>query len=490
MPVAENFDPDAIFRWGYSISPTSLDPHRGSSSADQNFLFPAYDRLVYASPSGEYEPQLATEWTWNDDLSVVTFTLREGVVFHDGTPFDADAVKVSLDRARGEESTVGAELAAIVDVRVVDPLTVEVEVNGGGGALIGSLADRAGMIISPTALTDGTDLNITAVGAGPYVITENRVGDRVIYSKFADYWDPDVQRVAGMEIRIIADEQARINALETGELSMAVVGVDEIDAMADRGLGVLAGLGPQFIGLTMNAATAPFDDPRVRQAIFQAIDRVGIADQLMEGMCDAQIQYWPSTSWAYDAGLGDGLDVWPYDPEAAEQLLADAGVADAVEFTVPITDLAAYVSIAEVIQQNLADVGVTMNIELVDGPTLFQQYRVDKTAPATLEVYVASPDPAGVLSRVLLPTAIGNPGGLSNDRIIELAAEAATEVDIDARAALYHEITGELISLVPHVGVICMQYRSEAFAPGVSGITVYASGARDFRGVAIAADNS
>lgn len=490
VPVADDFDPEAIFRWGYSISPTSLDPHRGSSSADQNFLFPVYDRLIYASPEGEYEPQLATEWSLNEDLTVLTFELREGVTFHDGTPLDAEAVKTNLDRARGEESTVKAELASVVDVRVTGPLTVEVEVSGGAGALLGSFADRAGMIISPTALTDGTDLNITAVGAGPYQITENRVGDRVIYERYADYWDPEVQRVAGMEIQVIADEQARLNALETGDLSMAVIGVDEVDAMEDRGLNVLAGLGPQFIGFTMNAATEPFDDPLVRQAIYQSIDRVGIADQLMEGLCEPQVQYWPSNSWAYDSELGDGLDVWPYDPEAAQALLAEAGVGDGFEFSIPIADLAMYVALAEVIQANLAEVGITMNIELVDGPQLFQQYRIDKTAPATLEVFVGSPDPSGVMNRVLLPTAIGNPGAFSNDRIVELAGQAASAVDTEERAALYHEINGELIDLVPHVGVICVQYRTEAFADGVSGIAVYPSGARDFRGVAISSTDS
>lgn len=483
VPVAADFDPAAIFKWGYTIAPTSLDPHSGTSS-DQNFELPAYDRLIYSAPSGELEPQLATSWSVNDDRTVISLQLRDGVTFQDGTTFDAAAVKINLDRARGETSKVKGDLASVTDVRVAGPLAVDIEVNGGAGNLLSTLSDRAGMMISPAAIAS-VDLNTKMVGAGPYELTEYRVGDRAIYKKYDGYWDPEIQRVAGMEIRIVSDTQARINALETGELSMAPVPVNEVDNMEKRGLGVLAGLGPQFIGFTMNAARPPFDNPLVRQAMFQAIDREGIADQLLEGLCEPQIQYWPSNSWAYDQELGNGLDVWPYDPERAAALLAEAGLADGFEFTAPITDLSNYVAIAEVMQANLADIGVTMNIELVDGPQLFQQFRIDKTADATLEVYVATSDPSGVMSRVLLPTAPGNPGALSNPRIVELSEEARSEFDQAKRAELYHELTAELIALVPSVGVTCMQYRSEAFRPNVSGISIYANGSRDFRGVAV-----
>jgi len=484
VPVADDYDPEAIFRWGYSLDPTSLDPHRGSNPADLTYLSPLYDRLVWTAPSGAYEPMLATSWSLSDDLTVITFDLREGVKFHDGADLDAEAVKTSLDRARGEGSTVAADLVSVVDVRVTGPMQIEIEVSGGAGALFGSLSDRAGMIVSPDAIDD-PDLGTHPVGAGPYELSEWRAGDRVIYSKFDGYWDPAVQRVAGMEYRNIPDEQTRLNALQTGELDMMVTSANRVKATLDTGYNALAGLSPGLLGFSVNAGRPPFDDPLVRKALWQAIDRESIANELLEGYCAPQLQFWPANSWAYDQDLGPALDVYAYDPDAARALLVEAGYPDGFEFKSLTSNVVTFTPILEVIQQNFADIGVTMNMEVVDAAQVFALYKVDKTVDGVLEVYTGAPDPSGTLNALLLPSSFGNPGGAASDRVVELAEQAQNLTDQAERAELYHEITAELLEFVPHIGNICMRYRTEAFVPGVSGIWIYASGARDFRGVAI-----
>lgn len=485
VPLADDFDENATFSWAYTIAPTSLDPQRGSSGFDQNFLFPVYDRLVYSAPDGALEPMLATDWSVAEDAGAIDMTLREGVTFHDGTPFNAEAVKANLDRAKTAEfSVLKPDLESLREVQVIGPNEVRLVIDGGAAPLLASLADRAGMMISPAAF-DAPDLGQNPVGAGAYRVAEYRLGDRVIYERFEDYWDPEIQRTAKIEFRIMSDDQTRLNALQANEITMGLIRQNQVPIVLDAGLNVLAGPTPTFYSFAVNAAQEPFDDERVRLALQHAMDRQEIADGLFDGLCTAQIQPWPSVSFAYDDELGSGLDVWTHDPDKAKDLLAEAGFADGLSFTTVVPNITGFISIAEVLQDQFADAGITMEIRVLEAAQVSEEFNVAKTAAASVGSYSPSPDPDGVMTRSLLPNAIGNPGGLSSERVVELAAEARNAVDADDRAPIYHELMEELIDLVPHATPVCMQTRTEGFNDSVSGITVYASGARDYRGVAV-----
>lgn len=485
VPLAEDFDENGTFSWAYTIAPTSLDPQRGNSGFDQNFLFPVYDRLVYSAPDGSLEPMLATDWSVSEDGGAIDMTLREGVTFHDGTPFNAEAVKANLDRGKTAEfSVLHSDLESLREVQVTGPNEVRLVIDGGAAPLLASLADRAGMMISPAAF-DAPDLGQNPVGAGAYRVAEYRLGDRIIYERFEDYWDPEIQRTAKIEFRIMSDDQTRLNALQANEITMALIRQNQVSIVEGAGLNVLAGPTPTFYSFALNAAQEPFDDARVRLALQHAMDRQEIADGLFDGLCTAQIQPWPSVSFAYDDELGSGLDVWPHDVEKAKELLAEAGLSDGLGFTAVVPNITGFISIAEVLQDQFADADITMEIRVVEAAQVSEEFNVAKTAAATVGSYSPSPDPDGVMTRSLLPDAIGNPGGLSSDRIVELAEEARNAVDVDDRAPIYHELMSELIDFVPHATPVCMQTRTEGFNDSVSGITIYASGARDFRGVAV-----
>lgn len=485
VPVADDYDENATFSWAYTIAPTSLDPQRGSSGFDQNFLFPVYDRLVYSAPDGALEPMLATDWSVDEDGSAIDMTLREGVTFHDGAPFNAEAVKANLDRAKNEEfSVLQPTLESLREVQITGPNEVRLVIDGGAAPLLASLADRAGMMISPAAF-DAPDLGQNPVGAGAYRVAEYRLGDRIIYERFEDYWDPEVQRTAKIEFRIMSDDQTRLNALQANEITMALIRQNQVPIVQDAGLNVLAGPTPTFYSFAVNADQEPFDDERVRLALQHAMDRQEIADGLFDGLCTAQIQPWPSVSFAYDDELGSGLDVWPHDPEKAKELLAEAGLADGFSFTAVVPSITGFISVAEVLQDQFEDVGIAMEIRVLEPTQVSEEFNVAKTAAASVGAYSPSPDPDGVMTRLLLPGANGNPGGLSSDRVVELAEEARDAVDVDDRAPIYHQLMEELIELVPHATPVCMQTRTEGFNDSVSGITVYASGARDYRGVAV-----
>ena len=229
----------------------------------------------------------------------------------------------------------------------------------------------------------------------------------------------------------------------------------------------------------------PFDDERVRLALQHAMNRDEISVGLFDGLCTAQIQPWPSVSFAYNPDLGSGLDVWDHDPDKAKQLLEEAGLSEGFSFTAVTPNITGYISIAEVLQDQFSDSGIDMQIRVLEATQVAEEFNVAKTAQATVGAYSPSPDPDGVMSRSILPEALGNPGQLSSDAVVELAEEARNAVDAGQRAPIYHELMQELIDLVPHATPICMQTRTEGFQPSVSGIDIYASGARDFRGVAV-----
>jgi peptide/nickel transport system substrate-binding protein len=168
--------PPGVFRYAYELTPSRLDPHRASISQDGVTLFPAYDRLVHQSPVGEPEPGLARAWTWEDPLAL-RLDLRPGVTFHDGTPFDAAAVKANVERAKTVQgSAVRTELDPVSSVEVRDPLTAVLRLSYPSASLPAVLSDRAGAMVSPQALADGVDLDAVAVGAGMYRMVEHNRG--------------------------------------------------------------------------------------------------------------------------------------------------------------------------------------------------------------------------------------------------------------------------------------------------------------------------
>lgn len=485
VPVAENYDETAIFRWGYTVEATSLDPHRGSSGFDQNWLLPTYDRLIYMDPDGVPQPMLATDWELVDDGAAIEMGIREGVVFHDGAALDAEAVKLSLDRAMTDEaSTVQTVLDVVDSVEVVDDYQIRLNLAGPPGALIANLADRAGMIISPDAL-ENADLDRQPVGAGPYRVANYVLGDRVVYEKFEDYWNPEIQRVAGMEIRVMSADETRFNSVLAGETDVALARESQVASGLEQGLNLLEGPTPNFYSMAVNASVPPFDDPLVRRALNLAIDRETIAEVIFEGHCQATNQPFPETSWAYNAEMGHGLDV--YDPDEARRLLEEAGLPDGFEFDVATSNITGYTTLAEVLQAMFADIGVTMNLQISD--QVSQLFAVEKSLPAVVGAYAPTPDPSGVLDTVYKSDAINNPGGWTNETLEQLADEGLASLDVEERAPIYHQMVEEIMTGDSHYYPICMRTRQEFFRPGTTGISIYVSGARDWSGVAIAADD-
>ncbi|WP_134321850.1 ABC transporter substrate-binding protein [Cumulibacter soli] len=483
IEATSDYDPEAHFDWAYRDSAPSWDPIKSTAGSNIVFFEPVYDRLLYEEVDGTIAPMLATDFSAAEDGSAFTLTLREGLTFSDGEPFDGDAVKFNLDRARAEGSTLASELAQVENVEVVDEHTVTLHLSGGVGPIPATLAARSGIMVSPAAADSG-QLDSQPVGIGAYTVTNYVPGDKTEYEATPDYWDPDAQRVATMTFHVMTDDQTRLNALKSGELDGAEIPADQVDVLADDGFVPLVQSSARYTYFLLNAAKEPFDDPEVRTAINLAIDREGISQGLYGGYCTPQIHPFAEGSAGYSDKIGNGLDALPYDPEQAMTLLEDAGVTD-LKFTIGAPNIASNTKLAEAIQEQLADVGIDAEVESAPTDAVVQKFVSDQSIEAITSIGSGVNDPDVPNSRYIKEDAYLNAGGVSYPDLIKYGDEGAAALEADDRRPAYEKYLESWISDPPHLIPICLTHESSVYTPQVSGVKQKANGYPDLRGVAV-----
>jgi peptide/nickel transport system substrate-binding protein len=358
-------------RVGVATDVQTLDPHL-AQPAQQHFLDLVYDSLTTIGDDGGVEPLLASSIV-SDDLITWTVTLAEGATFSDGSPVDAAAVKYSLERGKAlAESPSAPSFAQIASITADDDSTVTITLTQPNVAFPRDLASLPGMIVNPAA--EGSDLSRAPAGAGPFLFDASATveGAEYRYTLRPDYWGPGVG-VEEITLSLIVDPVARVNALRSGQIDIAAeLGPADQAALDDGTELVLAPSTEQiFIQVIDSDGTVvpALGDPRVRQAISLAIDREGIRDAIFFGGGLATTAWFPPGSPYYSAEI----DEVGYDPEAARALLAEAGYADGFTFDTPTVEPLR--TITEAVAASLAQVGITMNIELQQPGTLGQQIR-------------------------------------------------------------------------------------------------------------------
>lgn len=478
-----DYDPEATFTYAWSGDVSSFDPDRVTSDTSELYLPPIYDTLIYASPDGEYVGQLAESYELVESDLVLELKLIEGWTFHDGTPFDAEAVKLNLDRHRSLEGGYNvAALSEVTEVQVVDESTVRVVTEQGAAALIPILARTSGMMMSPAVFDDpGQDLKPTG-GSGAFRLVEYRQGDRAVYEAVEDYWDPTNQCVAGIVITALGDDSARLNAVITGTADATFLrpGMFE-QAENASGVEVLraTGGGALFL-INFNTKLSELGDARVRRALNLGIDREGI-NQIFGGFCEPSSVVLPTNSWAVPEGA---VEHYAHDPEQAKELLADAGLADGFSLRLGAINTDTYVQVAEVVQQNLAEIGVDVQIEPQPANRVRELFSVERSLPAVVTVKLADPDPSITVANHFLPDGFYNPGGLENPEVTELAAEGLKGSQ-DERSDVYHQIV-ELVLEDAFSMPVCSQETRQAARDHVQGYAIPAPGAgTNWRGVSI-----
>jgi len=340
---------------GDGASP-SLDPISPNRFYQANDLI--YSRLIRQNDAGEPAAELATSWTANADATEWTLTLQEGVTFHDGSAFDANDVKYTLERINDPalESPVASVLGMIDHVEVVDPLTAKIVLSTPHAGLVVLLMDyRVRMIPEGSGDTIGTEPN----GTGPFRMdTYDPEGTTILVAN-EDYWEgrPKLDRI---ELIAIPDTEARTQALLAGQLDMSTVSRDQLLLFEGNDDFVVQSFPTgDWFGIIFRTDTPPFDDPRVRKAVRVAVDRNAMMNLMVgEGggtiTCDHPVM--AGDPYRVDFDCSQNI-------EEAKQLLADAGYPDGIEFDLFTSDLEpGMTQYAEVYQQQVAAAGITANV--------------------------------------------------------------------------------------------------------------------------------
>lgn len=412
-----------------SVEPQGLDPTVGSPvAAGQVTWQNVFEGLVTIDHEGAIEPQLATDWTIAEDGLTYTFTLREGVSFHNGETFDSATAKFTLERIISEDSTNGQKklYTSIESIDAPDATTLVLHLSTPTSDLLYWLGFPAAIMVEPTSAdTNGA----TPVGTGPFKVDEWRKGDRVLMSAFDGYWG-EAPALDSLTARFIGDAQAQAAALKSGQVQViAEFAAPELfdQFTGDAKFKAVNGVGEMEVIAGMNNERKPFSDIRVRQALMKSIDRKMLIEAAQSGYGTAIGSHFSPASPFYEDLTGE----YAYDPEAAKALLAEAGYPDGFEFTFKVPNRTYAQRAAEIMQAYFQQIGVTAKIETSDFPaTWIQDVFKDTNYDMTI-IGHAEPLDIGIYSR---HPYYFNYNSSEFDAVMETVAQASNEED---RAAGY-----------------------------------------------------
>ncbi|MER3439102.1 MAG: hypothetical protein C4346_16780 [Chloroflexota bacterium] len=472
-------DLNATLRFAFGTNGGSnYDPHTAANPFVNTFLYPAYDSLIALTPDGKFEPQLAEAYTFKEGGKVMELKLRRDVVFHDGTPFNAEAVKANLERAKNHpRSTLKADMTPVEAVDIVDPYTVNLRLTSAAGSLPALLADRMGMMVSPAALNN-PNLDVKPVGAGPYRVVDHQPGKVIVYERFDRYWNPSVQKLRRIEISMVLDPATRLRALRSGEIDATALNADQIREAERANLKVTTDPYAGSFILYLNTSRSELKNQKARQAIAMAINRQAINEAFHAGKCPPTAQVFPTGYWANNPNVK--ADFHKYDPAAAKRLLAEAGLPNGFSFSTVVINVPFYSSQAEAVQQQLAEVGIKMEVQTLEPAQLLTRFAIEKSADAYYSTTGGFVDPAKTVAQLYLPNSTLNPGGYDNPRISELAFKGLEPTDQAQRAPFYQEISRIAAEDVLHVP-ICSGMNVTATTAKVQVIRSNLTGAYDLR---------
>ncbi len=412
------------------LEPPNLDPTGGTAQAIDSVLYSnVFEGLTRFMADGSVVPGLAESWEISDDGTVYTFTLRDGVTFHDGTTMDGEDVKFSLDRARAEDSTNAQKglFAGITDVTVTDPLTVQVTLDGPNGMFLFNMAWGDAVIVAPESIAD---IASNPVGTGAFQFDNWVQGDRLEMSRYDGYWG-DAPALETATFRFISDPTAAFAAVMAEDVD-AFVGFPAPENLpqfeADPRFQVLTGNTEGETILAMNNGMAPFDNPLVRQAVTLAIDRQAIIDGAMFGLGTPI-----GTHFApHNPDYLDLLDNSPYDPDRARELLAEAGMPDGFTTTLKLPPPSYARRGGEIIASQLREIGIETEISNVEWAQWLEEVFGNKDYGLTI-VSHTEPMDIGIYANPDYYFQYGDPA------FVAIMDELNATTDPAARTALLHD---------------------------------------------------
>jgi len=447
-----------ILVFGRGGDSTSLDPSRVTEGESFKVTVNLYETLLnFGEEDTTINPGLATEWEPSEDGLTYTFKLREGVKFHDGTDFNADAVVKNFERwANGDAEKFpyynsmfggfkGDEGHVIESVTADGENTVLIKLTRSQAPFLKNIAMSMFAIASPTAFELGDDqFERNPVGTGPFKFVEWKPNETITIEKFDDYWDEGLPKLNKVIFRSIPDNSARLNALMAGDIELAD-GINPSDGKSIEDNDKLQlferpSMNVGYLGLTVTRP--PFDKVEVRQAINHAIDKQSIIDSFFEGRANIANNPMPPSI----SGYNEDVEGYDYNPEKAKELLKSVGLEDGFEMElwampVPRPYMPDGKKVAEVIQKNLADIGITAKIVSHEWATYLELASKGDADAFMLGWTGDNGDADNFLYVLLDEDNIGsnNYTYYKNEKLHDILIAAQTEVDEDKRNELYKE---------------------------------------------------
>ena len=472
-----------ILRISAPTNPSSLDPATGGAGSDHAFLFTLYDTLTeWDFETLKPKPGLAESWSFSDPTTFV-LNIRPGVTFHDGTPLDAEAVKFNLERNKSDpKSNIKADLATMASASVTGPMQVTLKLNTPDAALPGILSDRAGMMVSPTALKASAAGNLTRtpVGAGAYTFVSWADGEKIVIKRNEKYWKPNRPYPDGIEFAIIPELTTGVRSVTAGQNDLIYQLPPRQKVVVERSKDLKVFNGPTLyvFQIFLNWAKPPFDDIRVRKAFNMAIDRESFVKAALAGLAEPAYMNLPKSHWAYDKSVAA---LTPYDPAQARKLLAEAGFKEGT-----IIDLIGYpdqdsVQRQEILIEQLRKAGISvrfLNAPIAEASAAF--FGAEKRGSGLLAAWTGRPDPSLTYSLMFTKDAYYNGGRGAVPPELETAikeSRASEDVQIRTKAfATVQRLVMENAFVVPlafQYELVAMNKKVQGYRPNLLGKPKY-----------------
>ncbi len=431
--------------FGQGSDATTLDPAQSTALVDYQIYAGIFDTLAVLDAQGKVAPGLAESWEEAPDHLSWTLHLRKGVTFHDGTDFNASAVKVNVERYIDPKLNFPrkGEIPTVTGVTVIDPYTARIELSQPFVVLMYSFASVTGTMVSPAAIMKyGDDLARNPVGTGPFVFKEWIKGDHVLVTRNLSYWKPGLPHLNSVTYKGIADTTVLINGMKSGVIHATYsVPAKDVGALkSDPNFQLIVQPSTAINALRFNLASPPFDRKEIRQALSWTIDRAAIEKALYFDTGT------PANSFLSPRNLGYNDQISLYkttDTGKAKQLLAAGGQPNGFKFTAQTSNGPEAVQLAQAVKSQLEAINVTMDLQLLDGVTQLQKL-VAKQFDAQFNQFNGGVEPFQGLNRFFSSKSPLDVYSYVSPQFDDLLAKASATGDDGARAAIYKQMAALL----------------------------------------------
>lgn len=445
--AAAKIQKGGTLRIAYGLDASSLDPYTGNSGGDAWYWYAMFDNLVAYNQQFALEPKASLAESWEiPDPTTMIFKLRKGVKFHDGTPFNAAAVKYNIERVQDPKlkATPRSNFLVIDRVDVVDDYTAKFLLKQPSGALLYLLGDRGGAMSSPTAVDKwGDQYGQHPVGTGPFMLSEWVKGSYVTMKRNPDYWGKDaagnqLPYVDEVRMPLIPDSTVSLANLQTGDVELAGLLSKDLETVKrNKNLGIEDFAGGIVNLLAFNINKPPMDDVNLRLAVCYAVDPEAVNQAIYFGdYIVAKGGMWPPGFWVYQ----DVPSRPSYNVQKAKEYLAKAGKPNGFSMNMITYSSPTLQQSTEMFQAQLAEVGIKVTLDVKEVGACTTSFFVDQAYPIYSGSWSLYPEPDWISSLIYKSDGYYNAAKAKNDELDKLIAQGASSYNQDERKKIYNQI--------------------------------------------------